>query len=103
MNRLTLFSLVFLLQVFSLSLSGQESLEKGFERDEWISVKNRWVRAQPAIVLKSDNGTQIYGQPVHVSEDTLYLYPSTGFPVGPDWVNELEAIPLNTLNVVLMQ
>jgi hypothetical protein len=96
-------SVILPLLVFSLPLLGQESLENGFDHDKWMSVMNRWIRAQPAVVLKSDSGTQYYGQPIHASADTLYLYASTGFPVGPDWLNELDAIPLNIINEVLMQ
>ncbi|MCK4879684.1 MAG: hypothetical protein KAS82_03455 [Bacteroidales bacterium] len=100
-NPLPLF--VSLLIVFSFNLPGQEVGESGFEPEEWSAIQQRWRHSQPVIMISTDSGTQYSGQPIHAAIDTLYLFPATGLPVGPDWYSKVLRIPFSDIDKILLQ
>lgn len=103
MIRRAIFIFASLLMVFSLNLRGQEVREIGFDQEDWALIQNRWIRAQPAIMVLSGSGTHFSGQPIHAAIDTLYLFPATVLPVGPDWYGKVQRIPFNDIDKVLLQ
>ena len=67
------------------------------------AIKARWLRSQPVIVSYSRSGVTTTGQQIHLDKDSLYIYPASGIPVGPDWYDKLLKVSLNDVDHVLLQ
>lgn len=103
MIRLSIFLVVILFATISFQLSGQVVGAAGFDPEDSISMGSRWIRAQPTIVVQLDSGIQLYGQPIHTTMDTLYLYPATGFPVGDECFGDILPISYSHIDHLLLQ
>jgi hypothetical protein len=87
-------SFLYLLMICGAALHGQESR---------AGINKRWIRSQPAIIVMMNSGDHLSGQPIRISRDTLYIYPSQDFPVGPKWAGAIRTVPLNLVDYVLLQ
>lgn len=103
MIRISIFLVVIFSTAISFQLTGQVDRTTGFDREDSVSMGSRWIKAQPAIVVQLDSGIQLYGQPIHTTTDTLYLYPATGFPVGIECFKDILPIPYSHMDRVLLQ
>jgi hypothetical protein len=103
MRKQTIFLTVFLFNLSSFMLYGQEPGESSFSEEKWTSIKHKWIRSQPAIIVYTDSSGLYSGLPIHAARDTLYLFPDTDFPIGVDWNSEILAIPFMDINHVLLQ
>jgi len=108
--RLTTLFIAFLLMMPSAFLQGQNEKpvsvpanDVGPDSETLELIQRKWLGAQPAIIVVSEDGKQISGQPLHAGIDTLYLFASTSLPVGPDQNKKVHAIPFVHVDRVLIQ
>jgi len=103
MTKQSITFVILLVITLNLELLGQGFVDPGFEEEEWASIRNRWIWAQPYIIVISGSGSQFSGQPLHASLDTLYILPAFDIPAGKEWVDHLEAFPYSDINYMLLQ
>ena len=58
------------------------------------ALSKRWIRSQSVVTLYLGESHPIAGQPIHLSGDTVLVYPRMDIPAGGNWQKHLVAVPL---------
>jgi len=105
MVRSSLFMLVLGLELVAQhpTAQGEAPDHFGFDKQDWTAIESRWMECQPATIAYLKSGEIVSGQQIFTNEDSIYLYPFTGLPIGPQWKGHLIVIHVNDIDSLLFQ
>jgi hypothetical protein len=95
--------IITLLSLMLCAFTGLLAQLSEFSPDKWDHIEKRWLDSQPVVIVYTRSQHILSGQLIHASSDSVFIYPGTGLPVGPEWPSDLVSIHVKDINHVLLQ